>query len=555
MLLTLAALAWAGSCVAALVMLPEARDALRAASRRDRRGWWAALAVAALVRALVPFDLVRVFTGWDLLGSAFVGAPLPRYGAGFVALLRPWLALRPDPEWWVAGLNLSLGVATVAGLSLAVWRWRPRATLLPASAWALALLPVWVRHHRSESALVAGFAVWLLGLAAYARWLRSGRRSFAWLAVAPLLAAAYTRPTFALTGPVAIAALHRWLPGAVRARRSRAAWVTLLWLLVPQLLWLALGGQTRAARGDLPATRSLWFVAQLPVMLVGMNLALWPHAFPLALSVAGLRGVWRAWRGRASDADWPLVAATGVVGAALLAAGMADPVVVSLPRLQAPWLGLWAVVCVALLLPHQRAVGQDAGPSRRHATLLVVALVTTAALTVPWLFRPENADHEDAALREAVAHLRGRRGTLHRLTPGDAGSDKVSRHFPAWRVRAPNARLRVAPLRAVPEHTSAASPRWVWLGVRCYARHRGRGEPAPARFEQPACARVRPRLVPVFERRVVNHGDVHFPWWPRAPELKVGLYRVPTAGARPPPATPAAGAGDPSGATPPAHPR
>ena len=71
-------------------------------------------------------------------------------------------------------------------------------------------------------------------------------------------------------------------------------------------------------------------------------------------------------------------------------------------------------------------------------------------------------------------------------------------------------------------------PRWVWLGVRCYGQHRDGVAPAPVRFEQPACAKVRARgdLRPIFEEQVPNHGDVHFPWWPAQPTLRIGLYEL-----------------------------
>ena len=521
----LAGCAWIGTLLAAVVVGTDARIRWADVDVRERRLWWAAVGTALVVRLATPFDWVRVFTGLDLLDRAVNSPNLPKYGAGLVGLLRPLHVLGvASPEGWISGLNVGVGVATVAGLSLAIRAWLPRPRVLSAVAWVLALTPVLVRHHRSETAFVVAFAAWLVGAASWSRWLRSGRIGYAWLAVAPLAAAAYTRPAFLVAAPVTVWALTRWLPDVRVTRRPRGALVALLWVLVPHALWLLAGALSRGDRGDLPAAVSPMFLLQLPVMLIGMNMAAWPHVFPVALTALG---GWAAWRGgRSGDTEvTALCKASLCVGAALIATGMVDPVVVSMPRLQAPWLGLWAACATA---------AATAAVPVAHVRYAVAAFLLTAAATVPWLFRAENADHEDAMLRRVAAELAGKQGTLHWLDYGDAGADKVSRHYPRWRFRRPNAALSLRPLRDLPQADdpgaapSDAEPRWVFLGVRCFARHRAPHAAAPLAFEHDACARARRRvdLVPVFEATVVNRGDVHFPWWPRQPTLRIGLYRL-----------------------------
>ena len=396
--------------------------------------------------------------------------------------------------------------------------------MLAAVVWVLAVTPVLVRHHRSETAFVVAFAAWLVGAASWSRWLRSGRLGYAWLAVAPLAAAAYTRPAFLVAAPVTLWALARWVPDVRTTRRPRGALVALLWVLVPHALWLFAGAMSRGDRGDLPSAVAPMFLLRLPVMLLGMNLAAWPHVFPVALTALG---VWAAWRGRrlGDTQVTALCKASLCVGAALIATGMVDPVVVSMPRLQAPWLGLWAACATAVT-----TVAVPAG----HVRYAVAVFLLTALATVPWLFRAENADHEDVMLRRVAVELAGKRGTLHWLDYGDAGADKVSRHYPRWRFRRPNAALSLRPLRDLPQAydrgatPSDAEPRWVFLGVRCFARHRAPNSAAPSAFEHDACARTRRRvdLAPIFQAAVVNRGDVHFPWWPRQPTLQIGLYRL-----------------------------
>ncbi|MBP47527.1 MAG: hypothetical protein CMH53_06280 [Myxococcales bacterium] len=490
-------------------------------SRRNQ--WLAAIGTGALIRALTPFDLVRVFTGWELLGKGFAGAELPRYGAGWVTFLRPLLSLYPDPELWVSWVNLITGTLTIAAISLMTASWRSgpfAAKRLVWSAWLLALMPLLIRHHRSESALPLAFAMWLVGGTLWSQWLRRGDRMLAWLAAPAFAIAAHTRPSFALAAPVTIWALGKWLPREAWQRKwAQGPLVILLWLLLPQILWLTTGGQMRAASGDLPTVASPLFVLQLPVMLVGLNLALWPQAFPVAITAFGLG---YAWRGRHDPRVRHCLGFASVLGGALLTLGMTDPVVASLPRLQAPWLALWTCV-VVVLHPGQTATGSA---FKRGLIILVASYV----VTLPWLFRPENADIEDRALSVVAQRLADQRGDLYWLAPGDSGADKVSRAYPTWRFQRPFAQLRLLPLRDLPPPGQTDNPAWVWLGVRCAAKHRAIEDAVPQSYEQPACARVRSRkdLEPVWTQSVANHGNVHFPWWPQSSHLPIGLYRLQT---------------------------
>ncbi|MCO4760520.1 MAG: hypothetical protein KC502_03405 [Myxococcales bacterium] len=538
-LLAVCAIAWFFTFVGAATLLPDVRALLRSTPKWEVRWWFAAVLVAALIRFVVPFDWVRVFTGWDLVGRIAAGQPIPKYGAGLIGLLRPFHLLTGlSPGRAIAVVNGTVGVLTVGGLAVAARAWLPKPRVLPAVAWALALLPVLIRHHRSEAALVVAFAAWIIGSGLWARWLSTGRHGYAWLAVAPWIAASHTRPALVLVSLITPWALSRWFsqqradevagdtddahrspfgPAAAPVRRARGPLVALLWGVLPQIVWLLTGAMMRGGRGDLPSGWSPWFVLRVPPMLAGMNAALWPHVFPVVLTGVGLLAAWRVRRQATPEVN--LLKFTLTLGLLAILPGMADPVVVSMARLQAPWLALWAACAAAVWVA-------PAAPRK----WVIAAVVLSAAATVPWLYQPENADLEDRLLADAAAKLAGKRGTLHWLNYDDAGADKVSRHYPLWRFQRPVAQLSLRALKRLPPDGTASdeSPIWVLLGVRCYAQHRPVDAAPPVAFVQPACARAWARgdIDPVFERDLAHHGDVHFPWWPQQTRLKVGLYRL-----------------------------
>jgi len=529
--------------VGTLLLLPRflvlLADDLGGLSRRRALLCGGGLALALLLRLAVPGAMVEVFTGYGLLDAVAQGGPVPKYGAGQAAFLAPLFALVGMSEQAVFALHAVLGSATVGLWAVLVSRWRSDAVrpavqtvelstgsgpapgnhardfALPLALWAGATLPLLLWHDRSEAATVP--AAFALALAlVHAQQAQPDQHGLPERigAVLALALAAHTRPELLLSGPLLLA----WV---VRAHGTwgplwRTPTFLALLLLAPQVWHVAGRGIHHAAAGDLPA---LWTLPlTLPVVLPSHHLALWPHAFPLAATILGVWGGYHAWR---QARDRSLVRMLAVAAVVLVVPALADPVVVSLPRLQAPLLGLWAAGAATL------ATRWLAGKPRRLQVWGAVAWVLTALATVPWVFRRDNADYEAELLSAVAQHLTGKRGTLHLLGYDDEGADKVSRHQPAYRFRPPYAYLRVRPLRELPP-VADAEPRWVLLGVRCHARHREPGTPAPLHLDQPACGRIRQRrdLQPIFERTLANRGDVHFSWWPRQPRLSVGLYAL-----------------------------
>ncbi len=267
--------------------------------------------------------------------------------------------------------------------------------------------------------------------------------------------------------------------------------------------------------------------AKLPVMLFSHNLALWPHVFPIALTVLALWAMVRCWRADGPEsglARWLPVAVL-----ALMAPAMVDPPDVSLPRLQAP--------ALLLLVAGGAALVERTWPvvASRRVLLIAVIIALSAALTAPWHSRADNSDHEAALYDAAAARLVGARGVLHVLLPGDAGHDKVSRHQPGYRFRRPHAALRLARLADLPPEGEpgdrvlpAGESRYVLLGVRCYANQRLPGSVPPKTWQQADCRQIRARsdLETLVAMNVPNRGDVHFPWWPAEERLALRLFRV-----------------------------
>jgi hypothetical protein len=511
--------------VGTLAFLPRALAKAAAAVAVEERRWWlAGVGAALLLRLVVPGALVEVFTGFGLLDGIALGDVPPKYGAGQGVLLGPLFAMCGASEQVVFSLHAVLGALSVGLCAALVGRWLGGGAA--AAAWALASLPLLVWHDRSEAATAPAW--WAMSVALVLAHGASGAVERVGAALAWAFAA-HTRPEMLLAG--------LWLLPVLPGARGRGAWsgaAVAAALLLPQCLHVLGQFLVRSEGGDLPASEL--FVLKLPVMLVWLNLALWPHAFPVALTLAGGWAAWLGWR--SGDAAVRGLLRWLLPGmAVLMAPAMVDPVVVSLPRLEAPALTLWAAAAAALVWrawlagasPDGQGGSRSGGGMRRRRWLAAGLLALSGLATLPWLYRRDNADDNTEFLRQAASLLEGKRGSVHLLSYDDLPLDKVSRHHPGWLFRLPRADLRLRALRELPPPGVAPrQPTWVLLDARCHARHRRHDEAAPATYDHPACAAVRRRtdLKPVWQTALANRGDVHFPWWPQQASLPCGLYAL-----------------------------
>lgn len=200
--------------------------------------------------------LAGVFSGY-LLASLL----LPDFAASVRGLYGAQIAgqLSLSPQWWLAGVGVSLLGALLAGVSSVLRAARlPLLALAQPQAWRLAQGP-WLRRQ----ALVA----LLLGLVALGCWQWGNNLSSAFVLLAALLLAAA--------------------------------------LLLPALLELALAGLARLCRRPLPQ----WFVADSRQQLPALSLALMALLLALAASVGvgsmteGFRRTFTGWLDQRLSAD------------------------------------------------------------------------------------------------------------------------------------------------------------------------------------------------------------------------------------------------------------
>ncbi|MCS6798741.1 MAG: bacterial transcriptional activator domain-containing protein [Myxococcota bacterium] len=475
-----------------------------------------AAGAAALARLLVPGGPVMQFVGYRWTAQVLALDAVPHYGAGVAVLDHALLRLFGADHAVLIGARAVMGTASVglAAAAFGMWLRDARAGLL--AAWLVALLPVVVRMDVSEAigvpVMLALFgALVLLGDA-----VRTGRRRS--LVAAALLAAfaAIGRPE----GPLLAGALVG-LRIASERRRPRGLLVACLAataLVVPHALHVARMAAELAARDSLPGAKL--DAASLLNRLLETNALLDPAIVPPALLVLAALGVLvprGSRRASTSLAVSVLVALVVVLAdldrsnvarvhlpAVLLAAGLAGA---GLSRLRALPSGRW-LASAGLL-----SVAVGAWPTARA------------------LFGPDNQATEEAFLRRAAAALADRRDydlvfiqQEDRLDDGPWASFTHD-HVPLYLFPGARPRSITALVWSGPTDREA----YALLGMRCHARFRPWGTPPPSGSTmQPACERLRASvpLEPVVVWDVPNHGDRLIAYWPAAPRLRIGLYRI-----------------------------
>ncbi|MCB9787419.1 MAG: hypothetical protein H6744_12130 [Deltaproteobacteria bacterium] len=538
----------AGVCALALVLL--ALRSLTRLGRADRRAGLAlagAATVALLTHALAPSRLVMVYDGYQQTQALLAMEPL-RYGAGTNWLYAPWLMAWPDH----AAVQLAnrvyglLGLVALWALAARLWPHRPRRTAL--LAWLTATAPLLWRDHASESILVAPTAMLLLGALGVAA---ASRRVFPLLLAAPCLAtAALSRPEF---GPVALilAALvlaarrPRWgtpaaqpsAPAAPPARSSTPPWRAWASAL------LALGAGLALLPPHLAITRRVvdWLVAThaLPgldglaaralhdaVTLGGLHVVLFvgPPLLALFLLTSLLTG---------RDA-W-LAAGLMLLALCWTALTRVDLPEVSIPRVHAPaWL-LFALVG-ALGADWLWEASARLGSPRTRAGVrgaLAAAWLVLAALTAARLYRPTNADAEEALIRATVDALPEGYVCLATLSDTDPPAPgKTPRSFPFYLLAERHPRPTLTGLAEVdPTSPICRDGSFALLGMRCYMALREdatAGPPPPGAPMVEGCEAFRRRfpLTPVVAVEAPNRGDAGFALYPSGPTLPIGLYRI-----------------------------
>lgn len=504
---------------------------LSRAAPRSRRGAFSELqmflwifAVAAVARLLWPWRLTAVYFGYEWLAQAATLESLPRYGPGATALWGMVLGPLTDHRA-VLALQAVCGAATCGAAALAVRRAGAPASAGWAAGLALALTPVVLRDHTSESMHVPALLGTTAAMWAGAELGRGPTRLFAallWVGVAFAAACRFD------VGPLALAAslLLAWLARSQETRQSSLSKLALLW--VPPTLAVALA-LLRAAvlaerdllRGNLP---QLAEVGQWLPQRLASEVLLWRGDWlPLGWWLAPL--AWLAWGRRDARQRHAWLGLIALALAAVLPSWI-DYNETSLPRLQQP-AALLAIVASAALGAQLHA---QAAPRRWVGPLLVALTALTALPTLANCLRVTNAHLEDELLRRAAADLR-------RLAPGepapwlavrsyaDGDTRGLHLHQPTWLFGA--ARLTaVSALRAALDRGQRPDrPVYLLRSLRCHAAPLGAAHPG----ELADCRDLatRPGAEAIWQVALDNRGDTEtFDWYGRQPRLLVGLYRL-----------------------------
>lgn len=504
-------------------------------ARRERLVLAGAVAVAALLRWVVaPHEMVTAFVGFKLTEHAIALLPVPHYGIGGTALYHAVFTVFPADHATIIATNAVLGVLAVplaaswAGAVLA----DRRAGLV--AGWLVATVPLLVRNDTSD-ALQVPLIVALLGGGALLA--RSARARWAGLPAVPLLVlAGITRPEGALLVAIVVA-VTLLATGGRRFLVLSGALVAAA--LVPHLLHCWNAVEALRAQGGLPGYDPAELTA-LPSTLLARDVLLRPRSFPVGLTVLSavalvLRGPGR----RRVD--------VALAAGALLAVGVTavDLDEANIERVQTPAAVLALVLAAGGASRLAGLVRRRAAPVSTSITaaalatgaptvshLFAAAALATGAPSVPHLFAASNEATEERLIRAALAALPAGPFTLLRLGEDDRRLDDPGAthvHFPDYLFRPP---VREGSLRSFSSFLAdpdRSQPTYVFWGMRCYARFRTRGTPAPHGTDlHPICSALRGQhhLVPVVEWDATNHGDVRLALYGDAPVLRVGLYRI-----------------------------
>lgn len=509
-----------------LAVASAARE-LRAWGRRPALAVLGAAAVAAVLRWVVaPKAIATVFIGYRATNEAIRLFPVPHYGIGTATFYNLVFGALPADHLTLMWTNAVLGVLTLPLLAALAGRLlrEPRAGAV--FAWLLALTPLFVRNDASDANnvplllwLTSGLLLWTEGLGTSPGPGRVAGEGSRWASVAslvPLTLAVVSRPE----APLLLVALLPLVTATHGVRRAPwrdpvviGAAVVAALLVVPHALHVERSIHMLRGRDSLPGPLLMW-----PTTNPRQHAALHPLLYPVSLlAFAAFAFVRPGPVGR-----WRLLAL-------LVAAEVAH----SLTLADCDWANVARVgVPEALLLTMIAALGAvrlvEAVPWRRAAAVgVAVAFVGAAVPTAFQLFRPTNERTEELLVEEALDHV-ATQTPLLLLRPGSRQEGERFTHlfFPDYRLGPEQVSMAIGRFLTRPDWRT---PVWAFLGLRCYARFRSWGTPAPeGTQEREACARLRRehRLEPIFERTVPNHGDVWIPYYGTAPELLVGLYRV-----------------------------
>ena len=498
---------------------------------------WLVLGLGAVLRLVVPQQMVMVYMGHELLTNAAELGPTPKYGPA----AQQWLHLlqaATGPRWPAAvALDQVCGALQLPVLAALLLRLQVGPAAVLGGVTAVALAPVLLHDAASESVLVPAM---LLTLAAGGAWLdhlRTGGLASLGAAWVLGLVAMLARPELLALVPLTLGARALAAPAP---RRLHPIGLGVALVLAAAVLGLRLdqirtGMELERQLGNTPRvfhTSAVGWLEEITAdAWLRKNGLLWASLTPVAAWLGIGLGLRRAGRER------KLVAAGLLLAFAYLWPSALDLPLVSLSRVQAP-------AMLVFLATAGIGAGTWAANKARPglaAAGLAGAFLLTAAWTVPKLWQPDPHQAEEAAVLTAVAALPGTPHVLLHRTHVDVPLERVQLGFPNGLL---GPQGRTAPLGELLSGRVRPGGRervFAWLGVRCQMR------PCAATGEHPACRALRDRFVlkpvqtsqfqlgsrdvpPAFNPEEALHPgqvpDLDFPWCWQRRDLELGLYEV-----------------------------
>ena len=494
-------------------MVRAVADSLRALPRRELT-WTLALVLLGLVlRLLEPTRLVMVYSAYEWTDQVARFTGIGRYGASTSVLYRLLFSWVPPDHEAVVALHRIAGTLTLPVVAALLARCKPPSWAVPLFIAMLAVLPLWVRDHATESLLVP-IVLWLsAGLLLLDRALCEGPPRSTSLGAAMLLALAMTgRPEMLVVVPMLAGLL-------VLARRGLQGWQwlvgggALLALLgVPHLLHI-LAQQAEMTANAALATLDASYWQTLTARGPSAHIALHPRLLPAAIPLLALASLRQAEGRRLRLA---VLAATALWVAVLLV----DLPNTSIARLQAPVALLLAALAAWTLAAEFQRSGKRFWLAGGLAAVTVTAYPTHLDLRAP-----TNEDLAEQVWRRALPQLPAQGACLVGLSALDAPEPgKVQRAVPAYLLRPPHRQVKLVALgRWSKEPPPCPAGAFLLLDQRCYAMyHRPPGLPPLL----PSCEAALRQSTPVDAWTTPNLGDNEYGYYGDVREFQVGLYRL-----------------------------
>ncbi|MSP93004.1 MAG: hypothetical protein EXR79_14590 [Myxococcales bacterium] len=497
-----------------------------------------AVAVALTVRLVAPHRLVMVYFGWLHIDQAIALDDLPRYGPATTLLDHALFQVLPTTAATVQHLHAVLGAVTLWPLAALLLQAGRRAGSIGATTlgwapvccvWLVALLPVSVLDHGSESMLVPAFLWWASALVLLHAFLDTGAPHALAAAVGLGVLCGLSRPDCLVAGPVAAAVVALGGRGSSAVRRHAGmlglAMAVGALVLVPDILFLQARTAEDLALGNLPQFGPA-FLFELPRRLVQGWLAFDGRYFPVSATVVAVAAALHPLTRRAAG---PLL-----IGAVVWALPMLlDFNETSELRLHAP--SALLVVAAAAWAP-SALLAAGAGWAARFRLPLAVAVVAVvgadAVATAGAVFAPQLSDLDATFHADIGRHSHdGRSATYVTRRYDDLPDHGIHLFAPGFVLESGDRWMGVRDYLRDPAAAHAAGPVYGALGVRCHALLPADRARLPWPRRHPACEALcrEAHCVAVFERSVPNLQERAFDWYPApalAPTLPIGLYRI-----------------------------